>query len=114
MKKVITLLILLSSVSFGVEIFPEAYTMQKVIPQLEKAEQYTGSSSYSAMEEIVAIPYSRKVQKALDTSDSTIYFIDSDSNTVTLKTGDYIIAPKTLSRIYAMKKADFQQQYRGK
>lgn len=114
MKKILPLFIFVSALSFGVEIFPETYTMQKVIPQLEKGEQYVGKSSYDAMENIVAIPYNGKVQKALGTGDTTIYFIDSDANTAKVKMGDYIIAPKSLSRIYAMSKAEFQENYRGK
>lgn len=114
MKKIIPLFVLVSSLSFGVEIFPETYTMQKVIPQLEKGEKYVGKSSYDAMEDIVAIPYGASVQKALGTSDTTIYFMDSDANKVKLGTGDYIIAPKSLSRVYAMNKAEFHKNYRGK
>lgn len=114
MKKILPLFILVSSLSFGMEIFPETYTMQKIIPQLEKGGKYVGKSSYDAMEDIVAIPYNANVQKALGTGDTTIYFIDSDANTVKLGTGDYIIAPKSLSRIYGMSKVEFHKNYRGK
>ena len=113
MKKILSLFILVSSFSLAVEIFPETYTMQKLIPQLEKGDKYVGASSYDAMENIVAIPFNGKVQKVLETGDSTIYFMDSDANKVRVKLGDYIIAPKSLSRIYGMSKEDFQKNYKG-
>src|SRR3712207_7868103 len=80
------------------EIYPETYAMQKMIPQLEKGNRYTGSSSYEAMEHIVAVPMNTNIRKALGTGDSSIHFVDSDGNIVKAGPEDYIIAPRSLSR----------------
>ena len=37
---------------------------------------------------------------------------DSDGKTVTVRVGDYVISPMTLSTIYTIKKDDFELNYR--
>ena len=113
MKKILAFFLLLSSMSFAVEIYPETYAMQKMIPQLEKGKRYVGSSSYEAMEQIVAVPMNQNIQKALGTGDTSIYFIDSNGNTVKAGPEDYMVAPKSLSRIYVLSKQQLQENYRG-
>lgn len=113
MKKILAFFLLLSSVGFAMEIFPETYTMQKIIPELEKGHRYTGTSSYEAMEEIMAVPMNANIRKALGTGDSSIHFIDSDGNTVKAGPDDYIVAPRSLSRIYVLSKYALQENYRG-
>ncbi|EJU16543.1 hypothetical protein MWG07_06840 [Fusobacterium necrophorum] len=113
MKTIAAFFLLVSGIGFSMEIYPETYAMQKMIPQLEKGNRYTGSSPYEAMEHIVAVPMNANIRKALGTGDSSIHFIDSDGNTVKAGPEDYIIAPRSLSRIYVLSKRHLQEYYRG-
>lgn len=113
MKKIGALLFLLSSLAYATEIFPETYTMKKFIPELEKAKVYEGNSKYEATQKVRAMVLNSKLTKALGSKDSTIYFVNFDGEVTKARVGDYIVAPTTLGRLYALPKAEFEAQYRG-
>lgn len=94
MKKVLIMLALISTIASATEKFSEFYVMEKVLPQLSKAQSYTFDGK-----EYKVVKVDKKILKALDTSSDPFYYTNSKKETKMVRIGDYIITPMTFSEI---------------
>lgn len=94
MKKVLIMLTLISTIASATEKFSEFYVMEKVLPQLSKAQSYTFDGK-----EYKVVKVDKKILKALDTSSDPFYYTNSKKETKMVRIGDYIITPMTFSEI---------------
>ena len=106
MKKILSMLVLLSITSNATEVFSEYYVMEKVIPLLTNAESYTLNG-----EEVKAVKVDRKVLKALGTTDDPFYYTNSNQEKKMVRVGDYMVTPMTFSSIDSASSKEFNSDF---
>lgn len=115
MKKNLIMLLgglsLLGATTYGAEIIPEYYLMERLLINLEQSHTYISKDSSN---ELKAIQLNNEILKKLNTNENPIYVYDSDGNQKLVRKGDYFVAPTRLSSIYVMEKDKFENGYRDK
>lgn len=113
MKKNLIMLLgglsLLGATTYGAEIIPEYYLMERLLINLEQSHTYISKDSSN---ELKAIQLNNEILKKLNTNENPIYVYDSDGNQKLVRKGDYLVAPTRLSSIYVMEKDKFENGYR--
>ncbi len=113
MKKNLIMLLgglsLLGATTYGAEIIPEYYLMERLLINLEQSHTYISKDS---SKELKAIQLNNEILKKLNTNENPIYVYDSDGNQKLVRKGDYFVAPTRLSSIYVMEKDKFENGYR--
>lgn len=113
MKKNLIMLLgglsLLGATTYGAEIIPEYYLMERLLINLEQSHTYISKDSSN---ELKAIQLNNEILKKLNTNENPIYVYDSDGNQKLVRKGDYFVAPTRLSSIYVMEKDKFENGYR--
>lgn len=113
MKKNLIMLLgglsLLGATTYGAEIIPEYYLMERLLINLEQSHTYISKDS---SKELKAIQLNNEILKKLNTNENPIYVYDSDGNQKLVRKGDYFVAPTRLYSIYVMEKDKFENGYR--
>lgn len=113
MKKNLIMLLgglsLLGATTYGAEIIPEYYLMERLLINLEQSHTYISKDSSN---ELKAIQLNNEILKKLNTNENPIYVYASDGNQKLVRKGDYFVAPTRLSSIYVMEKDKFENGYR--
>lgn len=113
MKKNLIMLLgglsLLGATTYGAEIIPEYYLMERLLINLEQSHTYISKDSSN---ELKAIQLNNEILKKLNTNENPIYVYDSDGNQKLVRKGDYFVAPTRLSSIYVIEKDKFENGYR--
>lgn len=111
MKKVLFMFIIIFSISFGVEIIPEDFVMEKVLMPLSSAPTYVSQNSDK---ELKAIQVTTETLKNLKTNENPFYIYDSAGIRQLVRIGDYFISSPKLSDIYIMQKNEFENNFYNK
>lgn len=93
----------------GAEILPEYFLMERLIMLMDVAPTYI---SNDGKQELKAIQVDSKLLKILDTNENPFYMIDSNGEKKTVRMGDYLFSPLSLSSIYMLDKTHFEENFR--
>lgn len=106
MKKLIILSILLSTVSFSAEIFKEFHIMEKTMLDISKSRVYDNNGNKYKL-----VKVDRSIMKKIGADGELFYMTDSKNDKVTVRLGDFLVAPLSLSEIYVVSKEDFDEVF---
>lgn len=106
MKKTLSLFFILGTLSFGSEIIPEYFLMEKTLLPL-----YHSTTYISGNNRLKAIQVNDEVIKDLKLTEAPFYIYDSNGEKKLVRKGDYIVSMPKLASIYMMKKDDFENNY---
>lgn len=116
MKKLLLLLAVFSMssiITLSREIIPEYYMMERLLLSIEASPvyQFMGTEKLEDFETIKAIQVNDEVLKAVGTSENPFYMVNSNNRVTAVRIGDYLASPVTLSSIYFIPKASFEENY---